>query len=197
MGDRLLNLSWSRDFLYQNWWQHCCRNFGKTPSLATMFTASCHITIALWTQTYNPWSHLQLVFELSQVLAAWNGCLSRAQGVDERARTNVQHAKILQQEDTLPVEVDPNFGRGAYGLKDIPLTGEFPNKSDERTINIYISSPASKRRWIITVSSSWYRPWNAWHLHWMRPNVIQTTWPIRLDWSRDIGRFYTTDALSV
>ena len=197
MGDRLLNLSWSRDFLYQNWWQHCCRNFGKTPSLATMFTASCHITIALWTQTYNPWSHLQLVFELSQVLAAWKGCLSRAQGVDERARTNVQHAKILQQEDTLPVEVDPKFGRGAYGLKDIPLTGEFPNKSDERTINIYISSPASKRRWIITVSSSWYRPWNAWHLHWMRPNVIQTTWPIRLDWSRDIGRFYTTDALSV
>ena len=197
MGDRLLNLSWSRDFLYQNWWQHCCRNFGKTPSLATMFTASCHITIARWTQTYNPWSHLQLVFELSQVLAAWKGCLSRAQGVDERARTNVQYAKILQQEDTLPVEVDPNFGRGAYGLKDIPLTGEFPNKSDERTINIYISSPASKRRWIITVSSSWYRPWNAWHLHWMRPNVIQTTWPIRLDWSRDIGRFYTTDALSV
>ena len=197
MGDRLLNLSWSRDFLYQNWWQHCCRNFGKTPSLAAMFTTSCHITIALWTQTYNLWSHLQLVFELSQVLAAWKGCLSRAQGVDERARTNVQHAKILQQEDTLPVEVDPNFGRGAYGLKDIPLTGEFPNKSDERTINIYISSPASKRRWIITVSSSWYRPWNAWHLHWMRPNVIQTTWPIRLDWSRDIGRFYTTDALSV
>lgn len=69
-----------------------------------------------------------------------------AQGVDERARTNVQHAKILQQEDPLPVEVDPNFGRGAYGLKDIPLTGEFPSKSDERTINIYISSPASKRR---------------------------------------------------
>ena len=28
----------------------------------------------------------------------------------------------------------------------------------------------------------------------MRPNVIQATWPIRLDWSRDIGRFYTKDA---
>ena len=28
----------------------------------------------------------------------------------------------------------------------------------------------------------------------MRPNVIQTTWPIRVDWSRDIGRFYTKDA---
>ena len=25
----------------------------------------------------------------------------------------------------------------------------------------------------------------------------KTTWPIRLDWSRDIGRFYTKDALSV
>ena len=140
MGDSLLNLSWSRDFLYQNWWQHCWRNFGKTPSLAAVFTTSCHITIALWTQTYNLWSHLQLVFELSQVLAAWKGCLSRAQGVDERARTNVQHAKILQQEDTLPVEVDLNFGRGAYGLEDVPLTGEFPNKRDERSINIHLST---------------------------------------------------------
>lgn len=94
-GDRSLNLSWSRAFLYQNWWQRCCRNFGKTPSLATMFTASCNITIALWTQTYNLWSHLQLVFELSQVLAEWKGCLSRAQGIDGRARTHVQHAKIF------------------------------------------------------------------------------------------------------
>ena len=160
-GDRSFNLSWSRAFLYQNWWQHCCRNLGKTPSLATMFTASCHITRALWTQTYNLWSHLQLVFELSQLLAAWKGCLSRAQGVDERARTHVQHAKILQQEDTWPVEVDPNFGRGAYGLEDVPLTGKFPNKRDERTIDIHISSPASKRRWIVTVSSSWYKPRDA------------------------------------
>ena len=183
-----------QSFLYQNWWQQCCRNFGKTPSLATMFTASCHITRALWTQTYNLWSHLQLVFELSQVLAAWKGCLSRAQGIDGRARTHVQHAKILQQEDAWPVEVDPNFGRGAYGLEDVPLTGKFPNKRDERTINIHISSPASKRRWIVTVSSSWYKPRDAWHLLWMRPNVIQTTWPIRVDWSRDIGRFYTKDA---
>ena len=160
-GDRSFNLSWSRAFLYQNWWQNCCRNFGKTPSLATMFTASCHITRALWTQTYNLWSHLQLVFELSQLLAAWKGCLSRAQGVDERARTHVQHAKILQQEDTWPVEVDPNFGRGAYGLEDVPLTGKFPNKRDERTIDIHISSPASKRRWIVTVSSSWHKPRDA------------------------------------
>ena len=160
-GDRSFNLSWSRAFLYQNWWQNCCRNFGKTPSLATMFTASCHITRALWTQTYNLWSHLQLVFELSQLLAAWKGCLSRAQGVDERARTHVQQAKILQQEDTWPVEVDPNFGRGAYGLEDVPLTGKFPNKRDERTIDIHISSPASKRRWIVTVSSSWYKPRDA------------------------------------
>ena len=134
---------------------------GKPPVFATMFTASCHITRALWTQTYNLWSHLQLVFELSQLLATWKGCLSRAQGVDERARTHVQHAKILQQEDTLPVEVDPNFGRGAYGLEDVPLTGEFPNKRDERTIDIHISSPASKRRWIVTVSSSWYKPRDA------------------------------------
>ena len=71
---------------------------------------------------------------------------------------------------------------------------KFPNKRDERTINIYISSPASKRRWIVTVSSSWYKPRDAWHLLWMKPNVIQTTWPIRVDWSRDIGRFYTKDA---
>lgn len=78
--------------------------------------------------------------KLSQVLAAWKGCLSRAQGVDERARTNVQHAKILQQEDTLPVEVDPNFGRGAYGVEDVRLTGEFPNKRYEGTINIHIST---------------------------------------------------------
>ena len=156
---------------------YCCRNFGKTPSLATMFTASCHITIAHWTQTYNLWSHLQLVFELSQVLAAWKGCLSKAQGINERARTHVQHAKILQQEDTLPAEEDPNFGRGAYGLEDVPLTGEFPNKRDERTIKIHISSPASKRRWIITVSSAWYRPRDAWHLHWMRPNVIRRPGP--------------------
>lgn len=80
------------------------------------------------------------MFELSQVLAAWKGCLSRAQGIDERALTHVQHAKILQQEDTWPVEVDPNFGRGAYGFEDVPLTGEFPNKRDERTINIHIST---------------------------------------------------------
>lgn len=179
-GDRTLNLSWSRAFLYQNWWQHCCRNFGKTPSLATMFTALCHMTIALWTQTYNLWSHLQLVFEMSQVLAACKGCLSRAQGIDGRART-VQHAKLLQQEDTLPIEVDPNFGRGAYGLENVPLTRKFPNKRDERTINIHISSPASKRRWIVTVSSSWYKPRDAWHLLSMIPNVIQTTWPIRVD----------------
>ena len=99
-----------------------------------------HQAIALWTQTYNLWSHLQLVFELSQVLAAWKGCLSRAQGIDERALTHVQHAKILQQEDTLPEEVDPNFGRGAYGFEDVSLTGEFPNKRDERTINIHLST---------------------------------------------------------
>ena len=110
------------------------------------------------------------------------------------SHVHVQHAKILQQEDTWPVEVDPNFGRGAYGLEDVPLTGKFPNKRDERTINIHISSPASKRRWIVTVSSSWYKPRDAWHLLWVRPNVIQTTWPIRVDWSRDIGHFYTKDA---
>ena len=83
-----------------------------------------------------------LVFELSQVLAACKGCLSKAQGINERARTHVQHAKILQQEDTLPAEEDPNFGRGAYGLEDVPLTGEFPNKRDEKTIKIHISSSA-------------------------------------------------------
>lgn len=40
----------------------------------------------------------------------------------------------------MPVEVDPNFDRGAYGLEDVPLTGKFPNKRDERTINIHIST---------------------------------------------------------
>ena len=40
----------------------------------------------------------------------------------------------------MPVEVDPIFGRGAYGLEDVPLTGQFPNKRDGRTINIHIST---------------------------------------------------------
>ena len=43
---------------------------------------------------------------------------------------------------------------GAYGLEDVPLTGKFPNKRDERTINIHISSLASGGRWIVTVSYS-------------------------------------------
>lgn len=60
----------------------------------------------------------------------------------------------------MPVEVDPNFGRGAYGLEDVPLTGEFPNKRDERTINIHISTLQVRGDGL-----SRFRPRDAWHLH--------------------------------